>query len=377
MNKRLLYITLAIISVLIVIVAVVFLAGPNNKDPSATTIGSPLPITVIFLDGSTIHFHCLDGQKCFTDVDLGEQIRAANNPDTHPLRIGFAYYGKDSTLYILLVGAIGQYLAKVNLITEEAQILDPAPFIGGLFPGMSNMVHGKLVLATVDGKIGIVQDDFSVKTIDLKAPILDFIEANNSKIAAISTSSLLQDGTGQANIFLVDVNTDEIEKKILNSPQQGSWWFVGVDQDIKHLFWLPAGNNATYSNVLNVFDLQAQKDDLSVPISNFDALTYTTQTAKRYQYRGIWYYSRRRAFLEGPYPAMMMDMSTLKQVINPDDFLKNEANAILMISPFGDNFLIGTNSQAFMVSPNGKIIQRYSLPKDWIGKDYLFLEYRK
>ena len=143
-----------------------------------------------------------------------------------------------------------------------------------------------------------------------------------------------------------------------------------MDQAIKHLYWLPD------SKVLKAFDLSAQKGVLSVPITEGDARTYMTETAKRYQYHDIWYYSRRRIFSEGPYPAMMLDMSTLKSVVNPADFFSAETEATFMVSPFGDNFLIGTDSHVFMVTPAGKVVKTYAFPEGR-GRDYLLPEYRR
>jgi hypothetical protein len=380
MNKHLFRAILAIAGVLVVAIAGIIFIETIHKGTSAAAIQNHLPITILYLDGSIVHFNCLDASKCFPDIDLGNQIKTANNPDEHPLEISVAYYGNGSIFYLLLTGSAGQYLAKVNLETRRVQILDPSPFIGGLGPGMASIVQSKLVLVTVDGKISIVQDEFSVKTIaDLKAPILDFIETKASKIAAISTDSLLQNGSRQIKIFLVNINSGDVEEKILNGPQEENWWFVTVDQDIKRIYLIPATGTdsySTYINVLHMFDPQAQKNILSVPISNFDALTYTTQTAKRYQYHGIWYYSR-RCCQEGPYPAMLVNMSTLKPVVNSDDLLKNESNGTFMVSPFGDNFLIGMNAHVLVVSPNGQVINTYNLPKEWVGRDYLLLEYRK
>ncbi len=379
MNKYLINFILPITGILLVIAAgFIFFTEFSNRSPLDKTTAAPIPIAAIYLDGSTLHFNCLDDSSCFHDLDLGSEIKQANDPLQHPLRIGFAYYDNNSTFYALLSGSTGQYLAKVNLEKSQVQILDPSSFIGGLGPGMASIVQGKLILSTANGKISVVQNDFSIKTIaDLKSHILDFIETKDSKIAAISTNGLLQNGSKQIKVFLVNTDSGIVEEKILSVPLEGEWFFIAVDQDIRHLYLEPVGNSITltYTNILDVFDLQTQKITLSIPISNSDALTYSTQTAKQYQYHGIWYYSR-RCPCEGPAPAMLINMSTLKPVINPEDFLKNEADATFIISPFGDNFLIGTHSRVFLITPDGNIIKTYNLPSDWVGRDYLLLEYR-
>ena len=371
MKKKLFHTSLAVTAIgAVIIIGIIFIQS-IGRGSSAVAIKNLPPVTAIYLNGSTLHFVCLDTSKCFADVDLGAKIKAIYQNEFNP-HLGFAYYDENWILYMLIEGSFERFLVKVDPRTGQVQILDPTPFLEGLSPGgMAIMIQDKLVMATVDGKISIVQDDFSVKTIDIKAPILDIIETYDSRVAAISAKSLLQNGKSQPKLLLVDVNTGHVEEEKIANPQKGDWWFLTVDQAIQHLYWLPN------SKVLKAFDLAAQKDVLSVPISDGDAWTYTTMTAKRYQYHDIWYYSRRILFSEGPYPAMMVDMSTLKPIVNPADFLSKETDpTTFMVSPFGDNFLIGTDSHVFMVTPAGKVVKTFAFPEGK-GRDYLLPEYRR
>jgi hypothetical protein len=371
MKKKLFHTILAVTAFgAVVIIGIIFIQS-IGKYSSIVAIKNLPSVTATYLDGSTLRFDCLDTSKCFTDVDLGAKVKAAYQNEFNP-HLGFAYYDENGMLYMLIEGSFERFLVKVDPRTGQVQILDPTPFLEGLSPGgMAIMIQDKLVMATVDGKISIVQDDFSVKTIDIKAPIQDIIETFDSWVAAISANSLLQNGKSQVKVFLVDVNTSHVEEVKIANPQEGDWWLLTVDQAIQHLYWLP---NA---KVLKAFDLAAQKDVLSVPLSDGDSWTYTTMTAKRYQYHDIWYYSRRILFSERPYPAMMVDMSTLKPIVSQADFLSTETDpTTFMVSPFGDNFLIGTDSHVFMVTPAGKVVKTYAFPEGK-GRDYLLPEYRR
>lgn len=373
MKRRVYRIILALNSILIV--SIIVACSNNNNKPAMPE--NPLPITALYLNGSVLHFYCSDVPKCFPDVDLGEQTKATIQPDVHPLNIGFAYYGNDSTLYILLEGSAGVYLVKVNPQTGQVLLKDPMPFMGGYSPGMALMVHGKLVLATNDGKISVVQDDFSMKTFDIKAPIWDFIETGDARIAAISTDGFLQDGSRNVKVFLVDINSGAVEEKFLNGPsEEGESFLITIDQDITRLYLEPVGKDSTDTGVLNVFDVKSQKTILSVATSDIIADFYSLHVAKLYQYHGMWYYSR-RCCLEGPAPAMLVNMSMLKPVINPGELSKDESDATFLIAPFGDDFLIGMTSHILLVSPDGTVIKTYPLPEEWIGQDYRLLEYRK
>lgn len=342
-------------------------------------VTNPVPVA-LFLDDSTIHFHCLESPKCFPDIDLGNLVRKINGTNQYPLSLLSAYYGGDSIIYLHIGGSVWDYLVKINLQKGQVQYLNinisslssRPDFLPMFLPGEMKMIHGKIVVGTVDGKLGIVQDDFSLKTIDLESPIQDFIEATGSKVAVVGYESTLQNGKTQENIFLVDVTSGEIEEKIFNGPQAGGLT-VTIDKDLHYLYWVSSDNLAqrppSENPILHRFDMQTQKDVLAVPISVSEAYAYTTLTASRFQYQGLWYYSR-RCPCEGLAPAILMNMSSLKPVVNPsvDTF---------MIAPFGDNFLIGTNSRVLVMSSNGTVINTYTLPEEWTKRNYLLLEYRK
>ena len=335
------------------------------------------PVT-LYLDGSMIHFHCMDTIACFSDIDLGEPIKTLNDPHQHPLSLQFAYYGLDSTIYLNIAGSIWDYLVKINPQTKQIQFLDiniPSlsskpdvlPITPMFLPGGIKIIHNKIVVATADGKIGILQDDFSLEIIDLKEPIRDFIEANDSKIIFLSQ---LGNDKRQGKVFLVDVNSSMIEEKTFNVPQDAQ--VVTVDNSLHYLYWLSFADKT-----LHLFDIQSQKDVLSAPISDGDVYAYTTLTTPIYQYHGI-LYSGGVCPCEGPLFPSMLDMSTLKPVVNPQELLKNEDGSIgtFIIAPFGDNFLIGMTSHVLVVSPSGTVIKMYDLPKELVGRNYSLLEYR-
>jgi hypothetical protein len=357
----------------------------KSTSPSASTqpfAQATFPsITILYLDGSIIHFDCLDTpKKCFSDVDLSDPIRTLNDLNQHPFFLSSAHYGRDSMIYLNIGGSIWNYLVKISPQTNHVQILNlnvpslssRSDILPMFLPGGVKMIHGKIVLGTTNGKIGIVQDDFSLKTIDIGSPIRDFIEANDSKIAAVSANDgSLLNGELQAKIFLIDINSGEVEEKILTGPQaRGS--IVTVDKNIRNLYWVSLENKS-----LHLFDIQLQKDILSIPISDAEIWAYTTLTTPRCQYHGIWYIGG-RCPCEGLFSPLMMTMSTLKPVINPEDFLKDEpeSDRTFIIAPFGDNFLIGTHSRVLVMSPDGMVIKAYNLPKEWVGRNYLLLEYR-
>lgn len=69
-------------------------------------------------------------------------------------------------------------------------------------------------------------------------------------------------------------------------------------------------------------------------------------------------------------------MITLKPILNPEDILKDEKSNKFIVAPFGNYFLIGTDSRVMVITMNGVVNKIYFIPQDWAGKDYVLLEYR-
>jgi hypothetical protein len=334
----------------------------------------PLPVAALYLDGYTLHFLCLDAPVCFPDVDLTDAIDVGDQPGQHPLAPISAYYGRDSSVWVFLSGSIWNYLAKIDLRTSQAQVLDlNAPALSTnngvpmFLPGTGKMIHGRIVVATTDGKLGIVQDDLSLRVIDLKNPLFDLIEVDDTELAALSTSRF-RAGKLELTVFIVDVETGESQERKLDTPvARGE--IVTLSQDLGRVYSID-------SDVLSVYDMNTQAMLLSAPISRDESITYSSLTSARYQYHDAWYYSRPGVFFEGLVPAMLLDMLTLEPIVDPDELLAGEQSAEFVIAPFGDHFLIGLNSRVLLVSLAGSIENAFPLSAEIVGRSYLLVEDR-
>jgi hypothetical protein len=47
----------------------------------------------------------------------------------------------------------------------------------------------------------------------------------------------------------------------------------------------------------------------------------------------------------------------------------------LLVLPFGEYLVIGTDSQVFLLSQDGDVLKEYPLPPDLAGKDYTIVAY--
>ncbi|GAB4578852.1 MAG: hypothetical protein Fur0022_15890 [Anaerolineales bacterium] len=93
------------------------------------------------------------------------------------------------------------------------------------------------------------------------------------------------------------------------------------------------------------------------------------------RYREIWYYERRD--LEGSSIPLLLNISTLEPILDLSNLVQGEPSDKILISPYGDSFLVGTNSHVNIISLDGKIEQTYAIPSLWIDQDYALLEYYK
>jgi hypothetical protein len=277
-------------------------------------------------------------------------------------------------------------LVKINPETKQAQFLDISPWKSLLIPKLRKPVHGKMVIGTTQGKIGIVQDDFSLKEIDLGGAMNGFIEADNSRMIAYG-DHFLRDGKMWARVFIIDIDSRNLEQRLLEGPEaeeggsgkpylQGKRYIFGpilnISRDLNYMYYLYSwgtDGNSTTPLSLGMFDLTTQKESISIP-GSIGMVTGSVYD----QYENIWYYDRRS--LESGSTPRMLNMSTLKPVVDLDRIMRNENSSKLLIAPFRNSFLFGTNNQVNIVSFSGAIDKTYALPTDWIDQDYALLEYR-
>lgn len=246
--------------------------------------GSPMVktplIAIALLDGSVIHFQCFDTTDCPKDFDLGDEIKAMNRPD-RPITIESAFWSNPDTVYFFLVGSGVTELAKVDFKTNQSKIMDLTTLhleSATMLPILRKTINGKIVVATTDGSLGIVQNDFSMKQITLGGSIYGFTEVNHSTLLAYGRGKLENEGMG-VNVFLVNIDTGEVQNRSFSVPFTGL--LVNMSGDMRYIYYLR-------NDILGRYDLQAQKVDLVIP-GSFDYVAEAVQD----QYKNVWYFSRR------------------------------------------------------------------------------------
>lgn len=354
---------------------------------------TPMPqLTIAYLDGQSLVFECLEKGVCIKNIDLSK-IKLPGSS----FRLGTVHYLDPVNVFVWLYSGETNHGAvlRINRNTGEVMSIDlPSASLEGM------IAHGRLVFRDYkDSKIYIVQDDLSVKTVELGSDIFQLIEADDNKIIAVNFQPIEQDEKTFIETFVIDVLSGEFARELvgcpaftdpLNLPNLESnedtlaGWLITVSADLKYvyLFYNHRSGEEGYKQALGMFDTHTLDEVNSAKDPAF--ITFLNQTRlSSQQYRNISY--PRMAFTnsEGLSQGLnaSMNLTTLQPLVDTLEIIKAEYIKALRFAPFGDNFAIGAYERIFLVSLDGKIVVEYPLPLDHIplvnGKrDYQIVEYR-
>lgn len=67
---------------------------------------------------------------------------------------------------------------------------------------------------------------------------------------------------------------------------------------------------------------------------------------------------------------VILNLVDLSPVIDIEKFVPPKPEDRIHISPYGSNWLIGTDNEVFLVSSSGKVIKKFPLPADFVSQEY-------
>lgn len=146
--------------------------------------------------------------------------------------------------------------------------------------------------------------------------------------------------------------------------------FVNVSKDLQTLYYITFAptNNREMSMALEIFDVN--RESVLATNSNLQCINFMNGY---FQYHGFLYSNY---YSEGGGTATLMNATSLEPLIVPTELLKDSPSSKVLIVPFGDTFLIGTDTQVIRVSQqDGAIVARYPLPQNLVGKEYVIMAY--
>ncbi|GEM_PF-4903415 len=366
-------------------------SSPVPAPPLIATLAAPAgepPIVVISGEdedsGTTLHLTCLN---CPGQAAIGS-IRSS-----HRIRMAGALRDDRGNLYIL-TGDLGTgYNPVLYLVAPDGALKEIA--LRRYVDYSLYSLHGKVIVAT-NGSIGIIEDS-SVRTIrfrDIGSYIL--VEGQEGEVIALGKTVVQEngkpylspaDGKPFAQVVSIDLDSGQVTEKLLPAPQTegvtqdasivpgvryGFTFFIGASPDLRRLYYTYAfvketGDHAFYT-ALGVFDTEEEQDLPAV----YDECCPPFDGYR--QYRDYLMVSH---FPEAGGGALLVNMKDLSPVVDIDELLKKDegTRGLSLVLPFGKYFIVGADSQVFLLSPNGDLLREYPLPSDLIGKKYTIVAY--
>ena len=344
----------------------------NNSSPDVTP-----PITLVSLKDQTIHFDCLDRNKCIPDVDL-----AGHALFDSPFHLGRVFYWNQESIYLTLLSD--------STIPEKMDIIHVNPKTGDVKSikspdeaenSLLSIGGGRLILARNQGQtVYIIEPDLSITKVAVGIDIYKMI-VDGSKVIALNQVPVEKDGQIYVDISVVDVVSKVAKSNRLNLP--GIEMYPGLpslEQNKIYLMYV----EGVGENQKKLYCVFVNGDEPGVvKLGTFDVLTpeviVETQggvSAMGYsQYHEILYLEYSEKSDGGP-GASLYNMSTGQSLIdslnNPDWRGKK-----LLVVPFGDNLLLGRSDEVILLSPTGAILRRFNLPEEWLNQDYRLMIFEK
>jgi len=359
-------------------------ASANNQ----LELESTPPIVIAYLEGNTILFECLNDGDCFPNIDISDYVKS----DISSQHIGLVFHAASSSIFVTLWDSTSFQLLRLNPEIGKVNVVDLPDEINPGFIMIAS--HDKIILANRIGEdnIWIIKNNLTTEKVSLPlggqtAGIATLVEVSPSNIIAVNGSLIEEDRKLFAEVFIINTDSGTFTQRLLELtglqissgpseiPQAGSKYafrVVNVSPDLKQLYVFyyhyETGDKANLT--LAMFDTQNLQEIAST--KNEQCINLMAGYS---QYHNVIYSSRMDT--EGNARATLINMSDLTPIVNLSEIIPNEMSRSIIIAPFGDYFLVGTQNSVILISQSGKILKKYTLPQEWMNRDYTIMEYRR
>ena len=339
-----------------------------------------VPIALVRLVEQRIQFWCPNTTPCLPEINL--ENRADLLP---PYDLGPIFYANSSSvfgiLYLKDTATDPRVVFHLNPQTGELNSIKlPGSFRTALF----QLVGGQLV-AVENEKTTVlfIHADLSIRTTTLNFPVDRIIAANALKIIALNRQPVIKDGEVFIKFATIDINSGQINAQSLALPElklplsqikteAGNKYLVeieGISRDLENIYCLFYDGEVPNELRLGKFNFTSGKEVVSTQEAGLIKLT-----SGYAQYHELLYTSSFGGAEGAGAGASLITTATMSSLLDFEHQPELRSSK-LILNPFGDAFLVGTDSHVLLLSPDGKIIQKYPLPEDWIGQDYSMVYY--
>ncbi|MDY7079540.1 MAG: hypothetical protein SXV54_21765 [Chloroflexota bacterium] len=332
------------------------------------------PIIIINNSGDSIHFTCLNREECIPPI---ENLGTPNNPGIdEESNLYFPFYDHSDIFYIDLKQQ------SVKHITT-----DPNPKLENFLNIYSLYAYGKVVLADFETVV-IISKDSSYKIVQPEEvggiSIGGLVRGKKDQVITFNPSPVEKDGKSFVKVFIIDLNSGDVVEKLLPCPPfvevtQASLaeqkpgvrcglTLVSVMADLDKLYYIfqESGEAGEVRLRLGVFDT---KDERGLHV--YGGPSGCVPPPGRYRQHNEY------LFVEpGKGGPLLLRLKDLSPVADFEALQRRGLGfGIQALGPFGQYFLVGTPTEAFVLSQDGDVLREYSLPVELFGKSYTFVEY--
>lgn len=337
-----------------------------------------LPITLARLDSNNIVFECLNFNKCPENIQLDDVEQSIVYIDSafyqNPDKIVLVMRSSDEAIIVMEVNLKSNQ--KIYTVVPNATVP----------PLMVAHTDTQLVIGDKTGQLFFIQDGILSNQVKLLADNNTNIAnlfIKNKSVVVLNSDPINQDNKAYAQVWLIDMDKASVSSQLLPMPKfsyleagevtrngiKYAGRLVNVSEDLTKLYFLYylGANEGLAQLTLGMFDVNTLEEK---SVSDTKCINLMTGYS---QYNGIMYSNRND--LEGNANATFVSMQNLTSIADMSAFVQNELTTKLVIKPFYQNFLFGTNSRIFVVMPSGEIVKEYSIPLAWNNQNYILIAY--
>jgi len=336
--------------------------------------GKQPSVVVVRLANNSLEFACLESENCPPDINL----KTITQPVIY---IDAAFYRNPSTIDIVLVRA-DQIFVLLEIDLKNNQVEYTTLPEETLPPIRLAYTDAQVIIGDQTGRVLFIQNGEIKSRVKLtgKDNISNIagLFVRDDEVVVFSPVPVIENQKTYAQVWLIPLSDSRISRQLLQtpnfdhleigeSPQSGAKYafrIIGVSKDLTHLYisyYLGKEEN-TAQQMLGIFDTTTLEEISSSRVECANMTGYDESN-------GI-LYSSKDDLEGGGSTAGFINLHSLTS-LDMSIFTQDETTARLSIVPFSENFLFGTNSRVFIVTPTGEIVKKYDLPPAWHNENYV------
>ncbi|MFC1878684.1 hypothetical protein ACFLZW_02105 [Chloroflexota bacterium] len=364
-----------------------------TPDPIATaTALPPNGLMIAYLDEAYLVFERLDTGERIQKFELSQATSLAP-----PYRLGSVYYLRPTCLLVQLYSS-ATYQRAVLAVNPDSGEIKEVILSAGALRGL--LAHERLVLQDISNNtiVYILQDDLTIEKVDLETEVFQLIEADDDNVLAVNHQPLNQNGKTFIEVIQINIRTGDTKRVLVNCPpfsdplllprgrsseDKLAGWLLTISPDLEYvyIFYNSKIDDEGLTQTLGMFESKSLEEVNSTKDPNFITLLNVTRLSSL-QYRNWSYPSKAFTGTEGINQGLRspFDLYSLAPLVDFYEIIKKEYKNVVSFVPFGNYFLIGTDSRVILVSLDGEIYREYPLPWDRIllvrgVREYSIVEY--